>query len=174
MKTELKVKYLQHLNEKRREGGFTLIELLVVVIIIGILAAVALPSLLSQASKAKQVEARNNIGALNRAQQSFQLENSGEFSSDIAGLGLGIKDSGNYSYTITGGGDGSSQAINVATINGSTQGLKGYKGIVWNEGSGTEALTVAALCESSEVNADPADPTASTTNACGSDKNLGE
>ncbi|WP_199245120.1 von Willebrand factor type A domain-containing protein [[Phormidium] sp. ETS-05] len=51
----------------------------------GILGAVALPSLFSQTNKSKQVEGRNNIGAMNRAQQAYNLDKSG-FSTAIPPL----------------------------------------------------------------------------------------
>ncbi|WP_045359535.1 type IV pilin-like G/H family protein [Microcystis aeruginosa] len=62
------------LNRKNM-GGFTLIELLVVIIILGILAAIAIPSLLGQIAKGKQAEARSVLGAINRAQQAYRYEN---------------------------------------------------------------------------------------------------
>ena len=75
MKTELKAKYVQHLlNKKKNNEGFTLIELLVVIIIIGILSAIALPSFLNQANKARQAEAETYVGSMNRAQQAEYLE----------------------------------------------------------------------------------------------------
>ncbi len=67
-------KLLQNLRNKKGNKGFTLIELLVVVIIIGVLAAIALPNLLGQVGKARQSEAKNNLGAINRAQQANRLE----------------------------------------------------------------------------------------------------
>ena len=67
-------KLLQNLRSKKGDKGFTLIELLVVVIIIGVLAAVALPNLLGQVAKGRQAEARNTLGTINRTQQANRLE----------------------------------------------------------------------------------------------------
>ena len=74
MNSTFKFKLIQALNKKNGNKGFTLIELLVVVIIIGVLAAIALPNLLGQVAKGRQAEARNNLGTVNRAQQAYRLE----------------------------------------------------------------------------------------------------
>lgn len=91
-------KLLQQLNKKKADKGFTLIELLVVIIIIGILSAIALPAFLNQAAKAKQSEAKQTLGALNRGQQAYRLENPA-FATNIDQLALGVEDStSNFSY----------------------------------------------------------------------------
>jgi type IV pilus assembly protein PilA len=177
MKTELKVKFLQHLNEKRREGGFTLIELLVVVIIIGILAAVALPSLLSQANKAKQVEARNNIGAINRAQQAYFLE-AGRFGA-YTDIGIGIQtQTTNYKYELSPSGAITTANTGVAALASTlTKGLKPYTGLVWSEidGATSESTTRALLCEESKAKDAASAPSTNAGKTCGAAmKTLGE
>jgi type IV pilus assembly protein PilA len=150
MKSTLRVKLLQHFLNKKKDGGFTLIELLVVIIIIGILAAIALPSFLNQANKAKQSEAKTYVGSMNRAQQAYYLENdSMADEANFGGLGLGIaSNTANYQYRIvrTSG----SQVTNQARPSqGATASIKAYIGGV-NVGvvaATNEATTLAVLCE---------------------------
>ena len=164
MKTEFKAKFLQHVAKKRKEEGFTLIELLVVIIIIGILSAIALPSFLNQANKAKQSEAKQYLASISKGQQAYYAEK-GSFITDIAEigtLGLGIRTAtGNYTYDLQEGGDGTNAGVNSFTKN-AANGLKYYGGLVFLEqvdpNDPTSDLTSQTLlCESENASTNPAD-----------------
>ena len=102
MKSELytNASMLQQQAVRPQSEGFTLIELLVVIIIIGILSAIALPSFLNQANKARESEGKQYTGSMNRAQQAYFLERQ-RFTSSISNLGLGIATTtSNYSYSV--------------------------------------------------------------------------
>ena len=60
---------------KSRMSGFTLVELMVVVIIIGILAAAAVPIYTAQTRRAKTSEALAGLGAIRSAERVYKTEN---------------------------------------------------------------------------------------------------
>ncbi len=62
-----------------KEEGFTLIELLVVILIIGILAAIAIPAFLSQTSKANDAAAKTQVGTLQTTMETYAAENNGSY-----------------------------------------------------------------------------------------------
>ena len=179
MKSDFQAKFLQNLVQSQRsqDKGFTLIELLVVIIIIGILSAIALPSFLNQANKARESEAKQYVGSMNRAQQAEYLEWS-KFTTDFGNLGLGIaSNTTNYVYSIgaptgitatgtydtapdaTAGAEvvaaGNSSYLPAAVINGGSQKttdtLRAYIGLVdlATEQAGTlgGGTTVGILCQ---------------------------
>jgi type IV pilus assembly protein PilA len=97
------------------EKGFTLIELLVVILIIGILAAIALPAFINQRSKAQDTEAKSAARTAQTAMETFYTDEQTyvgataaavrviepALSEGVAGTGLVISGQTVDGYTIT-------------------------------------------------------------------------
>ena len=87
------------LLKKKKEKGFTLIELMIVVAIIGILAAIAIPNFMRYQAKAKQSEAKANLGSIYTSEVTYRAEND-TYTATIGNLDWAAAGSTRYGYEI--------------------------------------------------------------------------
>ena len=86
-------------STRKRFHGFSLMEVMIVVVIIGILAALAYPTLEKYLKIARQTEAKTNLSAIYTAQKIyFSLHQS--YADDINELDLSLAQGDLYTFTI--------------------------------------------------------------------------
>lgn len=70
------------------ESGFTLVELLVVMLIIGLLAAIAIPAFFNQRDKAADAEAKTTAKTTQTAVETYATDNGGNYTAPTSGTYL--------------------------------------------------------------------------------------
>src|SRR5471032_1479476 len=85
MKRRYELQTAQGSQQTRRQRGFTLIEIMVVIAILGILAALIVPKIMSRPDEALRVAAKADIGSIMQSLNLYRLDN-GRYPTQEQGL----------------------------------------------------------------------------------------
>jgi type IV pilus assembly protein PilA len=110
------------------EKGFTLIELLVVILIIGILAAIAIPAFLNQRAKAYDAAAKSNLKTAQTAEETYATDQNGTYASDTITAGDSAGNLVKIEPTL----------LNTPYVTATGNGTTGYTLVATAQGSGSQ------------------------------------
>ena len=95
----------------REESGFTLVELLVVMLILGLLAAIAIPSFFNQRDKARDADAKELVRTAQTAMETYATDNGGAYTGATPAALITIEQTLNSADGGDGSGDGDALTV---------------------------------------------------------------
>ena len=81
----------------RRQSGFTLIELMIVVVVIGILAAMAIPNFIAMQMRAREGSTKANMHTLQVGAEDYAVQNNSFYADNVSSL-VGLLPGGNARF----------------------------------------------------------------------------
>jgi len=136
---------------KTKICGFTLIELMIAVAIVGLLAAVAVPSYLAYITKGKRAEAQGALVTFANAMEQWRLQNGSYLGAAAAGANTGAPAIFSTTVPISGGTTTYNLTISAATattytLTATATGSQTADGNLSLTSTGTKTCSVASAC----------------------------